>query len=124
MENKEELLQYLRTNYFKLGHPLYYAGISKIYSLCKKRLSIKDIENFLQRQEAYTGYKNLIIFYYCFFNHLKFYCTNSVKLTEWFKVSNLNFGMCNMCGFEFPHLTITFFTSSNLNRYYLRQKII
>ena len=57
MENKEELLQYLRTNYFKLGHPLYYSGISKIYFLFKGRLSIEDIENFLQRQDSYTGYK-------------------------------------------------------------------
>ena len=55
--NKEELLQYLRTNYFNEGSPLYYSGINKIYSLFKKKLSIEDIKNFLQRQDAYTGYK-------------------------------------------------------------------
>ena len=56
--NKEELLQYLRTNYFKEGHPLYYSGINKIYSLFKKKLSIEDIKDFLQRQDAYTIFKN------------------------------------------------------------------
>ena len=57
MENKAELLQYLRTNYFKHGHPLYYSGINKINLIFNGSLSIEDIENFLQRQDGYTGYK-------------------------------------------------------------------
>ena len=55
MENKEELLQYLETNYFKPGHPLYYAGINIINSLFDGNLSTEDIYNFLERQRSHTG---------------------------------------------------------------------
>ena len=57
-KNKEELLQYLKNNYFKVGSPLYYAGINKIYSLLEKKVSIEEIKDFLQRQDAYPIFKN------------------------------------------------------------------
>ena len=57
-KNKEELLQYLKTNYFNVGSPLYYAGINKIYSLLEKKVSIEEIKDFLQRQDAYPIFKN------------------------------------------------------------------
>ena len=55
MENKDELLQYLKTNYFKKGHPLFYAGINKINYLFDGNLSTEDIYNFLERQRSHTG---------------------------------------------------------------------
>lgn len=67
MENKAELLQYLRTNYFKKGHSLYYSGISKINFIFNGSLSIEEIENFLQRQDGYTGYKKISNNFFVYF---------------------------------------------------------
>ena len=50
MGSKEELLDYLKTNYFKKGHPLYYSGLNKINFIFDRKLSTEDIKNFLQRQ--------------------------------------------------------------------------
>ena len=57
MQTKEELLQYLRDNWKNVGHPLYYAGTDKIRFIFKRKLPIKDIEDFLQRNHPYTGDK-------------------------------------------------------------------
>jgi hypothetical protein len=59
MQTKEELLQYLRNNFKNAGHPLYYAGTDKIHFIFKRKLPIKDIEDFLQRNHPYTSDKNL-----------------------------------------------------------------
>ena len=57
MANKEQLLRYLETNYFKEGHSLYYAGINKINYIFEGNLKIEDIYNFLERQRSHTIYK-------------------------------------------------------------------
>ena len=57
MANKEELLQYLATNYFKVGHPLYYAGPGKINSIFEGSLKIEDIQDFVERHHPYTIFK-------------------------------------------------------------------
>ena len=58
MNIQERLLDYLKTNYFKKGHPLYYAGVNKINLLMNGKLPIEAIENFLQRQRSYTVFRN------------------------------------------------------------------
>lgn len=58
MGSKEELLDYLKTNYFKKGHPLYYSGLNKINFIFDRSLSTEDIENFLQRQRSHTVFRN------------------------------------------------------------------
>ena len=57
MENKDELLQHLKTNYFKKGHPLYYSGINKINYLFDGNLSTEDIYDFLEHQRSHTIFK-------------------------------------------------------------------
>ena len=57
MANKEQLLKYLETNYFKEGHSLYHAGINKINYIFEGNLKIEDIYNFLERQRSHTIYK-------------------------------------------------------------------
>ena len=57
MTHKDELLQYLATNFFQVGHPLYYAGPGKIYSIFEGSLKIEDIEDFVERHHPYTIFK-------------------------------------------------------------------
>ena len=40
MENKEELLEYLRTNYSKPGHALYHAGPTTIHFIFGNSLTL------------------------------------------------------------------------------------
>ena len=55
MENKEELLQYLETNWFIPGHPFYQAGVNIINFLFDGNLPTEDIYNFLEHQRSHTG---------------------------------------------------------------------
>lgn len=55
MANKEELLQYLETNWFIPGHALYQGGVNVINSLFDGNLPIEDIYNFLEHQRSHTG---------------------------------------------------------------------
>ena len=57
MANKEELLEYLTTNFKKKGHPLYHAGIGTIYFIFDGNLKVKDIQDFVERQHSYTIFK-------------------------------------------------------------------
>ena len=56
---KERLLDYLKTNYFKKGHPLYYSGLNTINFIFDRKLQIEDIEDFLQRQRSHTVFRNV-----------------------------------------------------------------
>ena len=57
MENKEELLQYLRTNYSKPGHALYHVGKDTIHFIFGNSLKVEDIQDFVERNHAYTIFK-------------------------------------------------------------------
>ena len=57
MYNKRSALAHLSQNYKKIGHPIAYSGISKIFDYYKGVLSVKDIENYLSQVLSYSIHK-------------------------------------------------------------------
>ena len=56
-DSEDALLEDLRRNYTKLGHKLYFAGISQIHHHYRGCLSISKIKEFLSSVYTYTIHK-------------------------------------------------------------------
>ena len=58
MSNSEQqILEDLKLNYTKLGHPLFFSGITQIQRYYKNRLSLYKIKDFLSSVYSYTLHK-------------------------------------------------------------------
>ena len=57
MSEKEEILEDLKKNYTRPGHPIAFSGINNIFKFYEKRISKKEIEDFLSTNYTYTRHK-------------------------------------------------------------------
>ena len=56
-DTEHELLDDLKLNYTRLGHPLFFSGISQIQRHYKNKLSVSKIKDFLSSVYSYTLHK-------------------------------------------------------------------
>ena len=56
-DTEKEMLDDLKSNYTKLGHPLFFSGINQIQSYYKNKLSVSKIKDFLSSVYSYTLHK-------------------------------------------------------------------
>ena len=56
--NREEMKEDLLLNYTKLGHPIFHAGIDKIYEHYNKELSKQKIAKLLSKFYSYSILRN------------------------------------------------------------------
>ena len=57
MSEKEKILEDLKQNYTQPGHQIAFSGINNIYNYYGKRISKKEIEDFLSTNYTYTRHK-------------------------------------------------------------------